>query len=385
MSFIQNIHIKHIHHLNDLDIELDLETKKHLILTGKNGSGKTSVLTEIQKALICIERSGSVASNARPRVEYVLFNGDRLESLSLSVSQIQRTHQQYMQGEFILCFFKARRSSHLARVDGPKKITVADVHRFDHHANMNFMQYLVNLKTERSFARDDDDLATVTSIDAWFEHFEAQLRQLFSDPSLRLVFDRKNYNFYFEQDGHEPFGFSTLSDGYAAIMDIVTELMMRMHTGDQPIYEVEGIVLIDEIETHLHLALQKQVLPFLTALFPNIQFIVSTHSPFVLNSIADAVVYDLDYRERVHDLSAYSYDALVESYFDQDKYSEVLKDQVQAYATLVTQKNLNDVQQQEMAQLQHSLREKVNAPLAQEVQLQFKELEIQRVLNHGSD
>lgn len=56
----------------------------------------------------------------------------------------------------------------------------------------------------------------------------------------------------------------------------------------------EGIVLIDEIETHLHLELQKEILPFLTKLYPNIQFIVSTHSPFILSSVDNAVVFDLE-------------------------------------------------------------------------------------------
>ena len=54
------------------------------------------------------------------------------------------------------------------------------------------------------------------------------------------------------------------------------------------------LLLIDEIETHLHLELQKKILSFLTTLFPNIQFIVSTHSPFILNSLENAVIYDLE-------------------------------------------------------------------------------------------
>ena len=45
-------------------------------------------------------------------------------------------------------------------------------------------------------------------------------------------------------------------------------------------YDLGGVVLIDEIETHLHLALQLKIMPILIHLFPNIQFIVTTHSPF---------------------------------------------------------------------------------------------------------
>ena len=41
--------------------------------------------------------------------------------------------------------------------------------------------------------------------------------------------------------------------------------------------------------------LQKEIVPILTELFPNIQFILTTHSPFILNSAKNAVVYDLEY------------------------------------------------------------------------------------------
>ena len=54
-----------------------------------------------------------------------------------------------------------------------------------------------------------------------------------------------------------------------------------------------GIVLIDEPELHLHIELQYEILPLLTSFFPNIQFIVATHSPAVASSLRNAVVFDL--------------------------------------------------------------------------------------------
>ena len=64
-----------------------------------------------------------------------------------------------------------------------------------------------------------------------------------------------------------------------------------------------ALFFIDEIEAHLHIELQKKVLPFLTASFPKVQFIVSTHSPFVLSSIENAVVYDLEKKIHIEDMS----------------------------------------------------------------------------------
>jgi predicted ATP-binding protein involved in virulence len=104
---------------------------------------------------------------------------------------------------------------------------------------------------------------------------------------------------------------------------------------------MQGLVLIDEIETHLHIDLQKKILPFLTSFFPKIQFIVTTHSPFVLTSIKDAVIYDLEHQEAIEDLSGYSVEAIIEGYFGSDKYSEALKAKVDEYEQLAKKDELS--------------------------------------------
>ena len=94
----------------------------------------------------------------------------------------------------------------------------------------------------------------------------------------------------------DSFDFNTLSSGYAAVLDIVVDLIIRMESQSDRKFDfsVAGIVLIDEIETHLHLELQRKILDLLTSIFPNIQFILSTHSPFIINSVDNAVIYDLE-------------------------------------------------------------------------------------------
>jgi predicted ATP-binding protein involved in virulence len=99
-------------------------------------------------------------------------------------------------------------------------------------------------------------------------------------------------------------------------------------------YDMQGIVLIDEIETHLHVDLQKKILPFLVDFFPKIQFIITTHSPFVLSSLSNAVICDIEKNFITEDLTAYSYDALIESYFDSDKYSQEIKNKIEYFEKL---------------------------------------------------
>ncbi len=84
-----------------------------------------------------------------------------------------------------------------------------------------------------------------------------------------------------------------LSDGYRTMLALVMDMGRRMAviqsqikgTERGSVLETPGIVLIDEIELHLHPAWQQKVLPDLMRTFPNVQFIVSTHSPQVLSSI----------------------------------------------------------------------------------------------------
>ena len=154
-----------------------------------------------------------------------------------------------------------------------------------------------------------------------------------------MNFDRKTYNFNINIDNCEPFDFNTLSDGYSAIISIVSELLLRMEAHNVKSYDLEGIALIDEIETHWHVDLQKRIMPFLINFFPKIQFIVTTHSPFVLSSVSNATVCDLENKTVITDLSAYSYDALLESYFMTDKYSEVIKNKIAEYEGLSSKEN----------------------------------------------
>ena len=123
------------------------------------------------------------------------------------------------------------------------------------------------------------------------------MKEIFNDETLRLEFITSDYTFKIHTKGKEPFKFTQLADGFSAILEIVSDLILKMQNGNSLSFkfDAKGIVLIDEIETLLHLELQRLILPMLTRIFPNTQFIVTTHSPFVLNSLEDAVAFDLGF------------------------------------------------------------------------------------------
>ena len=99
-------------------------------------------------------------------------------------------------------------------------------------------------------------------------------------------------------------------------------------------------------------------MPFLTNFFPNIQFVVTSHSPFVLSSISNTVIYDLENQTLVeHGLGNVPYEGVVEGYFKVDKLSETLREKFDRYKDLVHKENLSDDEMSEIAELEFYLDE----------------------------
>ena len=193
---------------------------------------------------------------------------------------------------------------------------------------------------------------------------------------MKLDFNEDTFSFMICQSGKEPYDFNCMSSGFSAIMDIVLDLMIRMVKKKGRIFEFDlpGIVLIDEIETHLHLELQKQIMHILTCLFPNIQFIVSTHSPFVLNSLDNVVIYDLENHIVVENgLSDVPYDGIVKGYFQVDTLSDTLKNKFRQYKKLVQKPELTDDDFEKIAELEMFLDE-IPDYLALDITTEYQQL-----------
>lgn len=385
--FITSIHVKKVRNLENFDIPLSEEKRQHLIITGKNGSGKTSLLLKINKFIdrvlsfnpklfvesLSNEGAEVVESNLKHFNAFISNN----EEINIELENLYTLNKNYL-----TIFFEAKRSNKPIIPKGINKTEFKEQYQSTDRVNQDFIQYIVNLKAERSFAKDDNDNEAVKHIDDWFERFENHLKNLFDAPDLRLEFDRKNYNFHIRIGDNEPFAFNELSDGYSAVISIVTELILRMEATGNKAYNQQGIVLIDEIETHLHVALQKKIMPFLCDFFPNVQFIVTTHSPFVLSSISNAVICDLETKEIITDLSGYSYTALVESYFDTNEYSQEVVKKIARFEELSTKDILNEQEEDEQDELKHYFN---NLPkfYADELEVKLQQIRLQTMARKG--
>lgn len=358
-TFLTEICIKKVRHLQDITIPLDSNKRKHLILTGKNGSGKTSVLEALVRHFSIILNEQSPFRNNPFRPNYFSNRAPEKRNEHGAVTKctsFPMLQEKYAAGEFILAYFKAERLAKVEISSSIEQITPGSRYSMTATPGEKFVKYMVSLKATQAFALQKKDDSRAEEIESWFAAFERILQKIFGDPTLKLDFNIENFQFHILQKDREPFDFNTMSSGYSAVFNIINDLIMRL--GGDPSAKKEGIVLIDEIDTHLHLELQRTILPFLTELFPNIQFIVSTHSPFILNSVENAVIFDLETKKIVRDgLANYPYNGIVESFFNTDMLSAELRNKYDRYKELTAKADLQDTEYAEIMDLETELDE----------------------------
>ncbi|WP_428150912.1 AAA family ATPase [Brevundimonas sp.] len=94
-----------------------------------------------------------------------------------------------------------------------------------------------------------------------------------------------------------PTPFSALSDGYKAFIGWVGDLighLVDVAPDRTKLSDISGIVLVDEIDLHLHPAWQREVVPRLSSAFPKLQFVFSSHSPLVASSVKRENIFITD-------------------------------------------------------------------------------------------
>lgn len=353
-TYIQAIKGPVPHTNKEVDITLD---GRSLIITGGNGSGKTSLLDAIHKnliALISIDDIDDIDGLVGRLMLSIRGGKDEYGDEARAVRELEEIHRKMFYGiqtelnykklssnidnnKAIIRYYIANRRASITEFKSPSS---SKIKKNDTTTNFgqNLEQHLVNMRTRRSFAiTEDKNEKLVEKITKWFENFEQNLKTLMEDESTKLTFGAKDFKFIIEQKGKDPFTFQTLSSGYSAIFDIFADLLMRTELFDVSPLELGGVVLIDEIDAHLHVSLQRKILPFFCNSFPTIQFIVTAHSPFVLSSVDNVVVYDLNTLEQFDgSLSMYSYESIIQGLLGVHPLSENTQKNIQKLAHLVT-------------------------------------------------
>ncbi len=338
---------------------------KNLIIVGNNGSGKTLFLRALNECLSEIFRNqyvttiGQLKKTLNEQVsvaKQLQVDTDGYNNVMNSVSILNEFLEKkkkfdvvfasttdianrLRKKQFILRFFKANREfvssdkNHLTSVESLYKVFNSSAAN-EQTTSSYFESYLVSMSNYALLEKGAGEIDEYNRVYFILNSIQTDLCDLFEDNDLILHFNRKKLRMEIIQKNKTPFGLDELPSGFASILSVYAELIMLSELSKQGKNDVTGIVLIDEIDAHLHVTLQKKVFNFFVNSFPNIQFVISTHSPFVVQSVSDAIIYNLSNNEQMEDLSIYSYSSIVKGLLGEATNSDDLESLLAEVGTL---------------------------------------------------
>ena len=153
------------------------------------------------------------------------------------------------------------------------------------------------------------------------------------DHPPRIYYSRQFRDIVYTENG-QPLPISYLSAGYQSLLWIVMDIAFRIallnpHMGRE-MFMTPGVVLIDELDMHLHPKWQWNVLRALRETFPNIQFIVATHSPILVSSCKNGQLIRIDENQEVTYLDS-PYASTVDNVIELVQGSTNMPKQVKSY------------------------------------------------------
>lgn len=346
---------------------------KNLIIVGVNGSGKTKFLqnldiylknviktqnpeslleTEItlaqqKTALNSLPKDTTQHNNFMRSVKIMEESLERKKLLDIAFFSSTEISSIIQSNKFIYRFFPALRK--YESVSPTRISSIHDLHneyskKITEHTTLssNLENYLVSISNYSLLEKGAGNIDEYTRIEKIIKSIEIDLQKLFEDVNLKLSFNTKKLRMEIIQKGKEPLGFDLLPSGFSSILSIYAELAMFSLISNEDNNSIKGVVLIDEIDVHLHVSLQKKIFNFLCESYPKIQFIISTHSPFVVQSVSNSIIYNITDDVQLEDLSLYSYSSIVKGLLGENDASDTLKKLADEMISLADNNMFND-------------------------------------------
>lgn len=364
--------------------KISFENRNFVVLIGDNGSGKTSVLEAVTKAFVPVLRavnneavkkcdltnsdiqSGTSGTTVTIGIslggeQYVWANRRRFSAQIPFESTTERGAAQndlkslkakYME-------YMEKKKLPLVLYYGTDRI-IRDVPQRGHIKNFEVADSLRNCFDNINYFRDFYD---------WFKTEEdIELRRLrenaeYKNPKLncvRMALERmiKGYtNLRIElspsrmlltnEEGID-LQVDQLSGGYKAVLSVVADIAKRMSVANpesvNPLEE-EAVILIDELDLHLHPKWQKTIVEDLKRTFPNCQFIISTHSPFIIQSLSASELFDMSTMQYAAESGSYngwSIDAIQEQKMGVESKTPVFHKYLEEFSLAMDEEKYDD-------------------------------------------
>lgn len=318
---LHNLYLKNIGPFLEANIEFDQVT----IFTGENGTGKTVILDAIRKMLL----SNSIFHKTIRNIRSIRRDNNFEIKISLTISNkyleletkkaisndyekftITKSNSEYLYDDLSSVF------NHTSKAKGNIWIanywTSQNDHSDFHIPSLDFLKpenYLMDCLG--GIQKNAETTKIVTFLDYYksSDKPEEKKEGEFIFEVLKKIFkislyegefmyvDRSRLMPIINQNGVEV-SLDKLSSGNLYLVQRLIGLLGQMYSvyklNDLPLEEIcntSGLLLIDEAENHLHPKWQKTFISSILELFPNLQIVMATHSPFIVGSYAEAKVY----------------------------------------------------------------------------------------------
>ena len=309
MIKIRSLHLENYRGFTDTTIEFG----DHITcIAGINGAGKSSVLCALSRVLESLYtsfpkepfiKSTDINKNAKDKeakIELSLLLDDencirQINSKGITFFEDKSFTDYKKSHNFIISYYSVNRSELDVDVSVDQEKDLSD----KKEAMTNAFNSVTHYKEFFQWFRDREDRENAIKLE---KYENGDTKTIFEDIELKAVrnaisvltpdFSKmkidKNRQSVLITKGNTSIDFSTLSDGEKGVItlfgDIARRLAIANETLENPL-EGNGIILIDEIDLHLHPSWQRKICHALVKTFPNCQFVITTHSPQILGEL----------------------------------------------------------------------------------------------------
>lgn len=286
---LKTIDLKNVGNISNLSLTFN----KHMnVICGTNGIGKTTILKTIKTLFEFSDRSLKKRFGTESgHVNATSFDG---KDRSLSIKSIlpyeedqnyEREHSFAEQAKKVIIIPDNRsldyqRLNNMSRYPNRELDGTNNRDLLENTTNETLKNWLINRIAAQGIPEDltESEKFNINKMKTTFSLVDSKVK--FKKANLRsfevLLDDNNNEVFLeFESTGYKNVLF--------IVLGIIEEIEFRFE--NMKIVDFDGIILIDEVELHLHPAWQNKIIDILSEMFPNAQFIMTTHSPAVLQSL----------------------------------------------------------------------------------------------------
>ena len=272
ISYIKSIDIKDFYSIKNINLE-NLDDKKEIYILGENGDGKSLFLQALTVGLKGVEE-GDVFNLVKSQKDYELKIEDSNRNIYDSKENVYKNLFAYGANRNNNCQMKEDESGYLTLFNPS----------WDLKNPIEWLKYL-----DHSEKSGKTNIVSVEMAKKLLNELLDKDVEIDISPET-VIFKEKGSIVTFDQ----------LSAGYKGVITIIADLLVRLSENQTQainVNEFKGIVLIDEVELHLHPKWKYNFVKKLRDIFPLIQFIMTTHSPTVLLGASKEAVFYKIYKE----------------------------------------------------------------------------------------